>query len=220
MRKEPYFTNENRETKTAEWKEILSKYYSSKKKFAFTMENSALLIIDMQEYFLNSNSYAFIPASKAIIEPILRLKKAFEKNNKGVFFTQYGLQPVIDDSSMMHRWWKKTLSTKDSMFEISSEMNADEKSVYFKSTYDIFETTSLALNLDKQGITKLVITGVATHLCCEAIARSAFDLGFEVYLPIDCMATSTEEFHLNSLKAASNGFGIPITSEEILEKAK
>ena len=220
MKKENYFTDENREEKITEWKEILSNYYSSKKKFSFEMENTALLIIDMQEYFLNSNSYAFIPSSRAIIDPILKLKKAFEENNKPVIFTQYGLQPVIDDSSMMHRWWKKSLSTKDAMFAISPEMDADKKSIYFKATYDIFEVTNLALDLDKQGIRKLVITGVATHLCCEAIARSAFDLGFEVYLPIDCMATSTEEFHLNSLKAASNGFGIPITSEEILELSK
>ncbi len=220
MKKEHYFTNENREAKIAEWKEILSNYYSSKKKFTFEMENTALLIIDMQEYFINASSYAFIPSARTIIEPILKLKKAFELNNKAVFFTQYGLQPIINDNSMMHRWWKKSLSTKDAMFAISPEMDADKKSVYFKTTYDVFETTKLALDLDKQGITKLVITGVATHLCCESIARSAFDLGFEVYLPIDCMATSTEEFHLNTLKAASNGFGIPITSVEILEIAK
>lgn len=221
MKKEHYFTDENREEKIAEWKGILSNYYSKKKKFKFSIEQTALLVIDMQEYFLNAESHAFIQSSRTIIKPILKLIKTFQQKQNTIFFTQQGFEPEKDDHrNMMKRWWKGSLSTEDPMFTISPEFDADSDSIYFKTGYDVFGETNIGSILNRLGYSKLVITGVATHLCCESIARQAFDYGFEVYLPIDCLASYTEEFHLNSLKAASHGFGIPITSEEILELSK
>ncbi len=217
MKKDNYFTIENRAAKTAEWQDILSNYYSKNKNFQFTIENSALLIIDMQEYFLNPSSHAYLPAAEAIIDPIKKLQQEFEKRENPVFFTRYGLDPETSKTSIMHRWWKGSLSTEDPMFAISSKFEVKEEFVYEKDTYDTFLGTNLAFLLDKMGYTSLVITGVTTHLCCENTARSAFNYGFEVYLPVDCMASYTEELHLSTLKAASHGFGIPITSNEILE---
>lgn len=217
MKKDNYFTIENRATKTAEWQDILSNYYSKNKNFQFTIENSALLIIDMQEYFLNPSSHAYLPAAEAIIDPIKKLQQEFEKRENPVFFTRYGLNPDKNQANIMRRWWKGALSTEDSLYTISPKFEVKEEFVYDKDTYDTFLGTNLAFLLDKMGYTSVVITGVTTHLCCENTARSAFNYGFEVYLPVDCMATYTEELHLNSLKAASHGFGIPITSNEILE---
>jgi isochorismate hydrolase len=171
----------------------------------------------MQEYFLNPTSHAYLPAAEAIIEPIKRLQSEFEKRNNEVFFFQYGLKPNSDDTSMMKRWWKGVLTTEDEMYKISPKFDLTNAHVIKKELYDAFVGTDLAIALDKLGYDKIVITGVATHLCCESTARSAFDHEFEVYLPIDCLATYNEEMHLNSLKAASHGFGIPITSDEILE---
>jgi len=221
MKKEHYLTDENRVEKISEWKAILSNYYSKKKKFKFSFEKTALLVVDMQEYFLNAESHAFIPSSRTIIKPILEVIKAFQKKQNVIFFTQHGFEPEKDNHrNMMKRWWKRSLSIEDPMFAISPELNADSNSIYTKTGYDVFGETNIGSVLDRMGYSKLVITGVATHFCCESIARQAFDYGYEVYLPIDCMASYTEEFHLNTLKAASHGFGIPITSEEILEKAK
>ncbi|MHA1441866.1 MAG: isochorismatase family cysteine hydrolase [Candidatus Heimdallarchaeota archaeon] len=217
MKKDNYFTIENRAAKTVEWQDILSNYYSKNKNFQFNIENSALLIIDMQEYFLNPSSHAYLPAAEAIFDPIIKLQQAFEQRENPVFFTRYGLDPEKNKTNIMDRWWKGSLSTEDPLYKISSKFEVKEENVYEKDTYDSFLGTNLAFLLDKMGYTSLVITGVTTHLCCENTARSAFNYGFEVYLPVDCMATYTEELHLNTLKAASHGFGIPITSNEILE---
>lgn len=216
MRKEDYFTELNKDSKIAEWKEILSDYYSKKKDFKFNIINSALLIIDMQEYFLNPKSHAFLPAARTIIEPIKKIQNFFKKNRRPIFFIQYGLDPEVDKKNIMNRWWNDSLSVIDPMYKISPEFESDCENIITKNTYDAFSGTNLASTLVKLGSTSIVITGVATHLCCENTARSAFNLNFEVFLPIDCIATYTEELHLNSLKSASHGFGIPITSDEIL----
>ncbi len=60
VKKDNYFTDENREAKILEWKEVLVDFYSSKKEFTFDIQKAALLIIDMQEFFLNTKSHAYL----------------------------------------------------------------------------------------------------------------------------------------------------------------
>ena len=220
MLKEDYFTAKNRKEKISIWQEILSNYYSSKRNFKFNMQHTALLILDMQEYFLNPKSHAYIPSSKTIIEPILKVKQIFRNKSNAIYYTQYGLEPNNNEESIVRRWWKGSLKKTDSFFKIPPKMKAENEIILVKSTYDAFINTNLAEALDTLGYKKIVITGVTTHLCCESTARTAFELGFEVYLPIDCLATFNEDLHISSLKVSSHGFAIPITSNEILESIK
>ncbi len=216
MKKENYFNKNNKDKKILEWKKILSNYYSSKKNIKFEKDNVALLIIDMQDYFLDPSSHAYLPASETIIEPIKKLQDAFLTRNKAVFFTKYGLTKGSDDN-IMHKWWNGSLYIDDPLAKINGSFDTNEATIISKTTYDVFNGTVFLLLLAKLGYTQLVITGVTTHLCCETTARSAFCYGKDVFLPIDCLATYTEELHLNSLKAAAHGFGVPTTSKEILE---
>ncbi len=78
MVKEDYFTEKNIQTKSRKFiQELRSLYHFPK--IDFDINTSALLIIDMQEYFLNKNSHAFLPSSKAIIPNIKKLIKLFRK---------------------------------------------------------------------------------------------------------------------------------------------
>lgn len=217
MLKEDYFTTANKTEKISCWREILSNYYSKKRDFKFDIKHTALIILDMQEYFLNPKSHAFVPSSKIIIKPILEVKKAFREKSNAIYYTQYGLESNSNEDDIVRKWWKGSLKVTDPFFSIPSEMDAEDGITIIKSTYDAFINTNLAEMLDSSGYRKLVITGVTTHLCCESTARTAFDLGYEVYLPIDCLASYNEDLHLSSLKVASHGFGIPTTSSEILE---
>ena len=218
VKKEKYFTQENREGKISEWKEILAQFYSSKREFNFDIQKAALLIVDMQEFFLNPKSHAYLPAAEVIIDPIKRLQKEFKKNNRLVIFTKYGLNTDSNGSTIMDKWWGDSLKISDPLAEIDERFEVKDAVVLEKSTYDCFKDTSLHDLLIENNCKQIVIAGVATHLCCETTARSAFCYDFEVFLPIDSLATYTEELHLNTLKAASHGFGIPITSNELLER--
>lgn len=217
MKVEQYFTQANYDQKVNEWKAILANYYASKRPFTFSMENTALLIIDMQEYFVNPKAPAFIPSSRTIIEPIMRLKQAFKDRKNAVYYTQHGFAPPVGKERVITRWWKKSLKTDDPLYAIAPELEPENEVVFTKSDYDAFTNNSLVLALEKDGYKRLVITGVLTHLCCESTARSAFTSDFEVYLPVDCLASYNEDLHLSSLKVASHGFGIPTSSKELLK---
>ena len=218
VKKEKYITIENREAKISEWKEILSQFYSSKREFTFDIQKAALIIVDMQEFFLNPESHAYLPAAEAIIEPIKKLQNEFKKNKRLVVFTKHGLNAETEDSTIMDRWWGDSLKITDPQAKIDTRFEIKDAVVLEKNTYDCFKDTSLYNILVENTCEQIIIAGVATHLCCETTARSAFCYDFEVFLPIDCLATYTEELHLNTLKAASHGFGVPVTSNELLER--
>ncbi|MFM8322676.1 MAG: cysteine hydrolase family protein [Chloroflexota bacterium] len=65
-----------------------------------------------------------------------------------------------------------------------------------------FRDTPLAAELHNQGITRLVICGMMTHMCVEATTRAAVDLGFEALVAQDACATKTLTFAGQPVPAA------------------
>ncbi|NHK32054.1 MAG: isochorismatase family protein [Asgard group archaeon] len=218
MKKTNYFTEENRLQKIKHWKTELASIYSNKKPFKFNPVKAALLIVDMQLYFTDKNSHAFIPSSEVIFKPILDLKEKFHQLELPVIITRYGLSDKIEEESIMIDWWNGSLKQSDPLVEIHPLIKDDWAITVEKSTYDCFYQTNLDELLQEQQIEQIVIVGLVTHLCVETTARNAFTRNYQVFLPVDCIASYNEEIHLSSLKAAAHGFGIPATSQELLEK--
>ncbi len=78
MGKEIYFTHKNILNKSRKFlRELRVLYHFPYIKF--NPETSALLVIDMQKYFLERNSHAFIPSAPAIIPNINKLIELFRK---------------------------------------------------------------------------------------------------------------------------------------------
>ncbi|MBY9007596.1 MAG: cysteine hydrolase [Candidatus Lokiarchaeota archaeon] len=220
LKKEKYLTQENKKKKVENWIAILNRYHSNKKEIPLQLHKTALLVIDMQKYFLDSSSHAYLPSGEVIINSINRIVNYFKKNNRPVIFIRYGISDEkVRKISKMKEWWgREELTFSDPLSEIHPLLKVDDSIVIEKSTYDCFIETNLQNVLEELNIEQLVITGVITQLCCETTARSAFCRGFSVWMVIDCLASQNEELHLSSLKAASHGFATPITSDNILKK--
>jgi nicotinamidase-related amidase len=52
-----------------------------------------------------------------------------------------------------------------------------------------FRETRLLEMLQEEGVERLVITGMMTHMCVDATARAAADLGFKIMVVADACAT-------------------------------
>jgi len=57
-----------------------------------------------------------------------------------------------------------------------------------------FRETGLLEELNKDGITRLVICGAMSHMCIDATTRAAFDLGFDCVVIQDACATRNLDF--------------------------
>jgi isochorismate hydrolase len=182
---------------------------------SFNPSNSALLILDMQSYFLDQNSHAFIPSAGAIVPGLEALAKAYFQRNLPVIFTQHLNTP--QDAGSMGSWWRDLIKDENPLSAIIPAFDFSNRLVLRKSQYDAFYETSLESILHKRGVTQVIISGVMTHLCCETTARSAFMRDFEVFFLVDGTATYNEEHHLATLINLGHGFANLVLVGEILE---
>jgi nicotinamidase-related amidase len=99
---------------------------------------------------------------------------------------------------------------------------------YEKNYPNSFRDTALYNHLHQAQIERLVICGMMTHMCVEATARAAFDLGFECLVAQDACATKALSFgdetipahqiQLAFLAALKGVYAQIMTVEEIIRK--
>lgn len=213
--KERYFSPEGYEHTAQEmYRRILP--FRRRRAVNFEPGRSALLVLDMQAYFLDSSSHAFIPSAMAIIPNIKQLIGAYAQRNFPHYFTRHTNN--AENAGMMNSWWRDLINPDSPASEITPELNTSYGAVIQKNQYDAFYNTPLAGMLREKSINQVVICGVMTHLCCETTARSAFMQGLEVFFTIDGTATYNQEHHMATLLNLSHGFATPVLSAEITEQ--
>ncbi|MBN1295413.1 cysteine hydrolase [bacterium] len=157
----------------------------------------ALLVLDMQQCFLSSDSHAFIPSAPAIVPGINALIERFHSAGCPVILTRHTNTPA--DAGLMLSRWRHLIEPDDAASRIDETIHVSRGVVMEKHRYDAFLGTPLADRLAALMITDIVITGVMTHICCDATARSAFQHGYRVFFAIDGTATYTRRLHEASL---------------------
>lgn len=182
----------------------------------FDPHKSALLVLDMQRYFLEPSSHAFIPSAPAIVPLVWDLCQAYALRNLPVIFTRH--LNSAQNAAMMAFWWEDLIREDDPASRIIPELSSSTGVVLKKSQYDAFYGTSLLDWLTHKEVTQVVICGVMTHLCCETTARSAFVHGFEVFFLVDGTATYHSGFHQASLLNLSHGFAHLLMVRDILAR--
>lgn len=204
--------------KADRWLKILDPYlrHYRKEKIVFAPERSALLIIDMQRFFLNPVSHAFLPDALEILDNIRGLLQTYRELFLPVIFTRQAFLRSQDPGAF-GRWWRDILYDDNELSEIVDELKPLPHEIVIRKTrYSAFEETNLDSLLRNHCVSQLVITGVMTHLCCETTARDAFMHNYDVFFVIDGTATRDEDLHLASLKTLSDGFALPVKTSEVL----
>jgi bifunctional isochorismate lyase/aryl carrier protein len=173
-------------------------------KHPFKYNEPVLLIIDVQSYFFDPGSKAYIKNSERILPIINQLKTTFQQKNRLVLGTIYA-----GSNKNMEKWWGHSIEESWTKPLIQDVTNIR------KATYDAFYQTELENILKEKRINQLIITGAMTHLCCETTARSAFVRGFEVVMVIDACIDKEEFYHQSSLKNLAHGFATLAESSDL-----
>ncbi|GLT45687.1 hypothetical protein SLA2020_195010 [Shorea laevis] len=187
---------------------------SPSKKYVIRKRNpdpktSALLVIDMQNYFSSM--------AKPIMNNTLLIVDLCRRASIPIFFTRH-CHKSPTDYGMLDEWWNGDLildGSPDSELipEIGQLAAADE--VVEKNTYNAFMNTDLQERLAEKGVKEVIVTGVMTNLCCETTARDAFVRGFRVFFSTDATATNNAELHEATLKNMAYGFAYLVDYEQI-----
>lgn len=213
MKKEAYYSDCTLAATAAAFLEEVECWRARHAAQAFRFAEAALLVLDLQLYFADPASHAFVPSLPAIRPGLIRLARAFRQAGRPVITTRHGNTP--GGAGLMGRWWKDLLTPGDPGFQLCPEWEELSGIRLDKTQYDAFWQTGLESLLRRRGVRQLVLTGVLTHLCVETTARSAFCRGFEVFLVVDGTATYTRDFHRASLMNLAHGFAVPVLADEL-----
>jgi len=213
--KEAYFTSDTIDRQAKEFLGTLLPLRTGKeKKMVFNPEKAALLILDMQDYFLEEFSPAYIPSATAIVPNILKLQDMFLDLGIPVYQTRHINNE--ENAKQMNVWWNRLITRDSSLSLISKDIYNRNVFSLEKSQYDTFLDTHLEERLLEKRVEQVVITGVMTHLCCESTARSAFSRGFGVFFTIDGTATYNRHFHQATLLNLAHGFALTVLTQELI----
>jgi nicotinamidase-related amidase len=182
-------------------------------------KSCALLVIDMQNFFVDTRSKGLGPISPLVLSNTKRLTKSFRKAKRPIIYTRHVHKEDGSDAGILGWWWPDMIVEGSWESEIHEEIapEAGDK-VIFKHRYSAFYNTDLEIVLRCRGIRDLVICGVMTNLCCESTAREAYFRDFRVFFLADATGTAYPEMHAATLLNLSYGFAYVTTTDDIVSQ--
>jgi len=210
-----YATQDNIDAKGKDWLEKISPF--NKHEMKLCSEKAALLVVDMQLFFLDPKSPTFTCGGLAVIPNIKRIIQAFRNANRPVIFTRHVHHADGLDAGIMEWWWEGMCIEGSPESEIHKDISPlDNEKVISKHRYSAFYNTDLETILRVQNIEDIVLAGIMTNMCCESTARDAYYRDYRVFFLADGTGSITEEMHMASLLNLAFGFSWVTTVDAVL----
>jgi ureidoacrylate peracid hydrolase len=192
---------------------------------------TALVVVDMQVYFLADGMPACVPKARTIVPNINRLAAAMRKAGGVVIWVQTAARTDPQDwanrqEAMSVASWAKRqalLAPSGDGFALYSTCEVwPEDKLVLKYRYSAFIPYPSALDdlLRQQGIDTLLITGTATSTCCESTARDAAMWGYRTIMVSDGNADETDALHNHTLGKFLVTFGDVQSTDEVCAKLR
>jgi nicotinamidase-related amidase len=200
-------------------------YRSGDAKFAIKKDKCALLVIDMQDEFVQPHSTPYwIPEATRQVPLIKKLIAACRHHAIPVIFTVFSrtnsyLDRPASGKFMPNRFpdmdidqsgyfikgnvWKELKPQKDDL-------------VIHKPSYGAFYDTPLETILKNLNRDTIIICGTMTNFCCGTTARQGYERGFKVVFGSDVTSTDDMTMQEPELKVLRKGFARVLSAEQIV----
>ena len=171
---------------------------------------TALIVVDLQKGLLDLPS---LHPMAGVIDCSCQLIEAFRKQKLPVVLVNVaGTAPGRTEEPRRHREPSADFS------ELIPELHQQRDDILItKRTWGAFANTDLEAQLKAEGVTQVVLTGVATGTGVEATARQAYEAGFNVTFASDAMTDVRPEAHAYSLKHVFPRLGETGSTREVLD---
>lgn len=190
---------------------------------------TALLVIDMQNYFVKEGHQGEVPLAREIVPAINRMAAELRRRGGYVIWIRNTTHNTRQSWSSYHDWLL-TPARMQRRYE-SMELGQDgyefwhaldiqpEDAKVTKKRYSAFiqGSSDIEQHLRARNIEAVLIAGTATNVCCESSARDAMMLNYKVVMLSDGLATHTDEEHNATLSAFYGQFGDVQTVSEAIQ---
>jgi ureidoacrylate peracid hydrolase len=190
---------------------------------------TALVVIDMQNYFVKQGHQSEVPLAREIVPNINRLAAELRRRGGHVAWVRNGTNDTRESWSNYHNYLQsrdraerrlKSMAIGEDGYEYwhLNDIRPDDAQIT-KKRYSAFiqGSSDLERHLRERGIDTILVTGTATNVCCESSARDAMMLNFKVVMVADGLAAHTDEEHNATLSNFYGQFGDVQTVDEVVE---
>ena len=190
-------------------------------------ERCALVVVDMQNYFVKPGFQAEVPAARAIVPAINGAARSLRANGGTVVWIQTASDGADSHWSFLHHHLYTPARSARRLVELAEgsegfalwhEMQPLPQDLRIvKRRYSAFiqGSSGLERELRNRGIDTVLIAGTATNVCCESTARDAMMLNFKTVMLADANAATSAEAHVNTLANFMLFFGDVMTVAEM-----
>ena len=194
----------------------------------FEASETALVVIDMQPTFVAEGSPAETAMSREIVPGINALAAAMRAKGAAVIWVTHAnaragdgtdwdafFDNFVADAVRARTAESLRPGSPDTQLWHLLETGPDDIHL-IKNRYSalIPGSSPLERTLRSRGIRNLLIAGVKTNVCCEATARDAMMMDFNVAMVADCCAALSDDEHRAALETFIQQFGDVVTRAE------
>ncbi len=191
-------------------------------------QKTALLVIDMQNYFMAPGMAAEVPMAREIVPNINQLaEKLRDADGQVVWVITTFNDDILEE-------WKtlKNLFSPERCQAMIENLAADGPGhdiwpalkvvdndwIIEKNRFSalIGGASDLEERLRAAGIDHVIVTGTLTDVCCESTARDAMMLDFKTTVITDANASRCDEDHNNALNALVRIFADVVSTDDMI----
>jgi ureidoacrylate peracid hydrolase len=179
----------------------------------FDPHQSAVLVIDMLNDFLEPDGAMPLLEGRRLYEPIRRLlADARETGTKVIWICDEHLPNDREFEKRSVHCLKGTWGA-----EIVEELEPKSSELRIpKTRYSGFFETDLDQRLRQDGIDHLILTGVVTNICVRSTAHDAFFRDYHVTIPIECVAATSDREQASTLYDLDTHYATVTSLTEVL----
>src|SRR4051812_39969386 len=197
---------------------------------AIDASRTALVVVDMQNYFVAEGHPGEVPMARAIVPAINRVARELRAAGGAVLWIQTTAVGGLEKWGNHHKHMltpdrAKTrlagLDENSEGFKLYPKLEVlpgDLRVKKVKYSAFIEGSSDIDAQLKKRGVETLLITGTVTNVCCESTGRDAMMLDYRVVMLSDGNASLTDEEHAASLNNFLIFFGDVMTTDEAVAR--
>lgn len=198
----------------------------------FDASRTALVVIDLQNYFMMPGIPSEVPDAREIVPAVNRAAAAVRAaggtvawvgtSSRGAeVFWSHRINELMSPEASKGQL--EMLDPDAEGFQLWKELEVEPDDLRItKRFYSAMSqgSSSLEEELRGRGVDTILIAGTVTNVCCESTGRDAMMLDFRTVMLADANAAKDQNAHVAALSGFLETFGDVMSVDEMIERLK